>query len=107
VGRSPRENVEVTFKIARPDDLWFHARGIPGSHVVLQSPPGTAPDDADLGAAADLAARHSRAALAPRVEIDFTERKYVRKQRDAAPGLVWYTNARSRTGRPEAVADLK
>ncbi|HTD33107.1 MAG TPA: NFACT family protein, partial [Candidatus Elarobacter sp.] len=36
VGRSPRENAEVTFRIARPDDLWFHARGIPGSHVVLQ-----------------------------------------------------------------------
>jgi predicted ribosome quality control (RQC) complex YloA/Tae2 family protein len=103
VGRSPRENVEVTFRIARPDDLWFHARGIPGSHVVLQAPPGAAPDDADLTAAADLAARHSRAAQAPRVEIDFTERKYVRKQRDAAPGLVWYTNARSRTGRPDAV----
>jgi len=107
VGRSPRENVEVTFRIARPDDLWFHARGIPGSHVVLQAPPGAAPDDADLTAAADLAARHSRAAQAPRVEIDFTERKYVRKQRDAAPGLVWYTNARSRTGRPDAVAEAK
>jgi len=105
VGRSPRENVEVTFRIARPDDLWFHARGIPGSHVVLQPPPGGEPDDADLAAAADLAARHSRAAQAARVEIDFTERKYVRKQRDAAPGLVWYTNARSRTGFPEAVAE--
>ena len=102
VGRSPRENVEVTFRIARPDDLWFHARGIPGSHVVLQAPPGAAPADDDLAAAADLAARHSRAAQAPRVEIDFTERKYVRKQRDAAPGLVWYTNARSRSGRPES-----
>ncbi len=102
VGRSPRENVEVTFRIARPDDLWFHARGIPGSHVVLQPPPGAPPNDADLDAAADLAARHSRGALAPRVQIDFTERKYVRKQRDAGPGLVWYTNARSRVGRPEA-----
>ena len=102
VGRSPRENEEVTFRIARPDDLWFHARGIPGSHVVLQAPPGAAPADDDLIAAADLAARHSRAAQAPRVEIDFTERKYVRKQRGAAPGLVWYTNARSCTGRPES-----
>ena len=102
VGRSPRENVEVTFRIARPDDLWFHARGIPGSHVVLQPPPGASPHDDDLAAAADLAARHSRAAQAPRVDIDFTERKYVRKQRDAAPGLVWYTNARSRVGRPAA-----
>jgi predicted ribosome quality control (RQC) complex YloA/Tae2 family protein len=107
VGRSPRENVEVTFKIARPDDLWFHARGIPGSHVVLQPPPGAEPADDDLTTAADLAARHSRAAQAPRVEIDYTERKYVRKQRDAAPGLVWYTNARSRTGRPAAASEVK
>ena len=102
VGRSPRENVEVTFRIAKPDDLWFHARGIPGSHVVLQAPPGGDPADDDLDAAADLAATHSKARHAPRVEIDYTERKYVRKQRDAGPGLVWYTNARTRVGRPSA-----
>jgi predicted ribosome quality control (RQC) complex YloA/Tae2 family protein len=103
VGRSPRENVELTFRVARPDDLWFHARGIPGSHVVLQPPPGAEPADADLDCAADLAALHSRARDAARVEIDYTERKYVRRQRDAAPGMVWYTNARTRIGRPAAV----
>lgn len=101
VGRSPRENVEVTFRIARPDDLWFHARGIPGSHVVLQSAPGGAPEDDDLDAAAHLAATYSKARNAPRVDIDYTERKHVRKQRDAGPGLVWYTNARTRVGVPE------
>jgi predicted ribosome quality control (RQC) complex YloA/Tae2 family protein len=100
VGRSPRENAEVTFRIARPDDLWFHARGVPGSHVVLQAPPGGSAGDDDLDAAADLAATHSKARNAPRVEIDYTERKYVRKQRDAGAGLVWYTNARTRVGRP-------
>jgi predicted ribosome quality control (RQC) complex YloA/Tae2 family protein len=100
VGRSPRENAEVTFRIAKPDDLWFHARGVPGSHVVLQAPPGREPGDDDLDAAADLAATHSKARNAPRVEIDYTERKHVRKQRDGAPGLVWYTNVRTRVGRP-------
>ncbi|HZO94624.1 MAG TPA: NFACT RNA binding domain-containing protein [Candidatus Baltobacteraceae bacterium] len=100
VGRSPRENAEITFTVARPGDLWFHARGIPGSHVVLQSPSGRAPDDEDLDAAANLAAANSKAKHAPRVEIDYTERKHVRKQRDAGPGLVWYTNARTRLGRP-------
>jgi predicted ribosome quality control (RQC) complex YloA/Tae2 family protein len=105
VGRSPRENLEVTFRIARPDDLWFHARGIPGSHVVLQAPPGSEPDAGDLDCAADFAALHSRARNSPRVEIDYTERKHVRKQRDAAPGMVWYTNARSRVGRPEAATE--
>jgi predicted ribosome quality control (RQC) complex YloA/Tae2 family protein len=103
VGRSPRENAEITFRLARPDDLWFHARGIPGSHVVLQAPPGSPPADDDLDAAADLAATHSKARATPRVEIDYTERKYVRKQRDGAPGLVWYTNARTRIGRPDAI----
>jgi predicted ribosome quality control (RQC) complex YloA/Tae2 family protein len=101
VGRSPRENVEVTFRIARPDDLWFHARSIPGSHVVLQQPPGSAAPDADLDFAANLAATHSRARLAPRVDVDYTERKFVRKQRDGTPGLVWYTGARTRIGRPD------
>jgi predicted ribosome quality control (RQC) complex YloA/Tae2 family protein len=100
VGRSPRENVEVTFRIARPDDLWFHARNVPGSHVVLQAPPGASAPDDDLDFAADLAATHSKARSAPRVEIDYTERKHVRRQRDGAPGLVWYTDARTRIGRP-------
>jgi predicted ribosome quality control (RQC) complex YloA/Tae2 family protein len=103
VGRSPRENEEVTFRIARPDDLWFHARGIPGSHVVLQAAPGAAFDEADLDAAADLAALHSKGRAGGRIEVDYTERKYVRKQRDGAAGLVWYTNARTRLGRPDQV----
>jgi predicted ribosome quality control (RQC) complex YloA/Tae2 family protein len=104
VGRSPRENDEVTFRIARPDDLWFHARNIPGSHVVLQPPPGGTADAADLDAAANLAAAHSKARESPRVDIDYTERKYVRKQRAGAPGLVWYTNARTHVGRPDQTA---
>lgn len=103
LGRSPTENAELTFRIARPDDLWFHARGIPGAHVVLQAAPGAGPDEADLAFAADLAARHSRARNAARVEVDFTERKHVRKQRSAVPGLVWYTNARTRVGHPDQV----
>jgi predicted ribosome quality control (RQC) complex YloA/Tae2 family protein len=70
---------------------------------VLQPPPGAEPDASDLDCAADFAAHHSRAHDATRVEVDFTERKYVRKQRDAAPGMVWYTNARSRVGRPDAI----
>jgi len=107
VGRSPRENAEVTFRIARPEDLWFHARGVPGSHVILQSPAGNAPADEDLDAAANLAAAHSKARGAARVEIDYTERKNVRKQRAGGPGLVWYTNARTRVGNPDRASELE
>jgi len=67
---------------------------------VLVPAPSIALADADLDAAAHLAAAHSRAKESDRVEIDYTERKYVRKQRDAGPGMVWYTNARTRVGVP-------
>ena len=101
VGRSPAQNVDLTFRLARPDDLWFHARNIPGAHVVLRGADGTQPDDDDVAYAADLAALHSKAATSERVDVDYTQRKHVRKQRDAAPGLVWYTHFKTIVGRPE------
>jgi len=100
IGRSPRENDEVTFRIGRPGGLGFHAQNPPGSNVTLQTPAGAEANDDDLEAAADLAAAHSRARLSPRVDVDYTERKYVRKQRDAAPGQLWYNNASTIVGRP-------
>lgn len=95
VGRSPQQNAEVTFRIGRPNDLWFHAREIPGAHVVLQAPPGTPAGDADVTAAAAAAAFHSRGREAARVAVDYAPRKHVRKQRDGLPGRVWYTHART------------
>lgn len=93
VGRSPKDNERVTFSVAGPNDLWFHARGIPGAHVVIRSPDGrTAPTDDDILAAAALAAGQSRAAAAGKVEVDYTRRKHVRKQGKGRPGLVWYTD---------------
>ena len=92
VGRSPRENAEVTFSIARPDDLWFHARNVPGAHVVLNTSDRSAPSDDDIALAASIAAYHSRARAAAHVDVDYTRRKYVRKQKNAAPGMVWYTD---------------
>lgn len=95
VGRTPEENAEVTFRIGRPSDLWFHVREQPGAHVVLHLPPGTAASPADLETAAATAAFFSRARSSERVAVDYAERKYVRKQRDAPPGRVWYTNAQT------------
>jgi predicted ribosome quality control (RQC) complex YloA/Tae2 family protein len=93
VGRSPLENAELTFKIARPNDLWFHAQGVPGAHVILaRDDRAPAPDD-DLQVAAALAAFYSKAKAATSVAVDYTLRKHVRKQRAAPPGLVWYTHA--------------
>jgi predicted ribosome quality control (RQC) complex YloA/Tae2 family protein len=93
VGRSPKDNERVTFTVAGPNDLWFHARGIPGAHVVIRTAGGHAPPtDDDILAAAALAAGQSRAAAAGKVEVDYTRRKFVRKQGKGRPGLVWYTD---------------
>ncbi|MGA8535506.1 MAG: NFACT RNA binding domain-containing protein, partial [Candidatus Tumulicola sp.] len=100
VGRSPSENAEVTFKVARPNDLWFHARGIPGAHVILARDDRAEPPLQDIEAAASLAAHYSKAKASAKVPVDYTLRKHVRKQRDGAPGLVWYTNAKSITTAP-------
>jgi len=95
VGRSPAENADLTFRVARPGDLWFHARGIPGAHVILARDDRQEPPGEDVALAASLAAFHSRGRNSPSVPIDYTHRKHVRKQRAAPPGLVWYTNAKT------------
>ncbi len=95
VGRSPLENAELTFRVARPQDLWFHARGVPGAHVILSRDDRSPPPDEDVALAASLAAGYSRARESARVVVDYTQRKFVRKQRDAPPGMVYYTNAQS------------
>ena len=94
VGRSPKDNERLTFSVAGPNDYWFHARGVPGAHVIVKT------DGADISTqqieeAAALAAGHSRASGSASVEVDYTRRKHVRRQSNARPGLVWYTNFES------------
>jgi predicted ribosome quality control (RQC) complex YloA/Tae2 family protein len=100
VGRSPTENADVTFRIARPNDLWFHTRGIPGAHVVLARDDREEPSSDDVQAAASLAAFYSKAKNSGSVAVDYTLRKHVRKQQNGAPGLVWYTHASTVTVAP-------
>ncbi|MBV8425140.1 MAG: DUF814 domain-containing protein [Candidatus Eremiobacteraeota bacterium] len=92
VGRSPRENAALTFEVARPNDLWFHARNTPGAHVILAPVDRKEPSEDDIATAAALAAYHSRARNSASVDVDYTRRKHVRKQRNASPGMVWYTD---------------
>jgi predicted ribosome quality control (RQC) complex YloA/Tae2 family protein len=106
VGRSPVENAELTFRVARPNDLWFHAHGIPGAHVILARDDRTPPPEEDLSVAASLAAFYSRAKASATAPIDYTLRKHVRKQRSAPPGLVWYTNAKTILAEPRSLAAL-
>jgi hypothetical protein len=87
VGRSARENQHLTFRVARPEDLWFHARDVPGSHVVLRDNEGRAGAD-DLREAAEVAAFFSEARKQSRVDVHATRRKHVRPAR-GGPGRVF------------------
>ncbi len=95
VGRSPTENAELTFKIARADDLWFHTQNIPGAHVILQRDDRHDPPLDDIVTAAALAALYSKARESAKVPVDYTHRKHVRKQQNAPPGLVFYTHQKT------------
>jgi predicted ribosome quality control (RQC) complex YloA/Tae2 family protein len=94
VGRSNQDNDRITFKVAGPDDLWFHARGMPGAHVVLRTG-GRDPSDVEIAAAGSAAAYFSAARETGHVAVDYTERKHVRKPRGSRPGFVTYERERT------------
>jgi predicted ribosome quality control (RQC) complex YloA/Tae2 family protein len=96
IGRSGAQNDLVTFDIAGPNDTWLHARGVPGSHVIVRwhNAAGDENDDT-LEQAAALAAYYSAARDSSRVEVDITRRRYVRKIKGAGPGMVTYRNERT------------
>jgi predicted ribosome quality control (RQC) complex YloA/Tae2 family protein len=89
VGRSARQNQQITFRRAGPDDLWLHAVDVPGSHVVVLSGGRPVPD-AVLRRAAELAAEHSAARGEAGVLVAYTRRRYVRQVRNGRPGMVTY-----------------
>ena len=89
VGRSSKANDQLTFGHSAPNDVWLHARSVPGSHVILRwRDPEGAPPARDLEEAARLAAHYSKARSSGIVPVDWTRRKYVRKPRGAPPGSV-------------------
>ncbi len=88
VGRSARQNDRLTFKVARPEDYWFHVVGRSGSHVVLRSGSQRELPEEDLLYAAQLAAAYSRTPEGEKVEVQLTRCKHLRKPHGAAPGAV-------------------
>ena len=92
VGRNNLQNDKLTFKIARKTDTWLHAKKIHGSHVIIRS--NDIPDEVLLYAA-QIAAKHSQAKDASRVEVDYTLVKYVHKESGSKPGMVVYTDYNS------------
>jgi len=101
VGRNNIGNDELTFSIAHKDDLWFHAREIPGSHVILRTE-GKEPDNEVLSAAANLAAVYSRGKNDTLVAVDYTKVLYVKKIKNAMPGMVIYDRFKTALMKPDA-----
>ncbi len=92
VGKNNFQNDELTFKFASGNDWWFHAKGVPGSHVILKSGGQKLPDRA-FEEAGRLAAYYSKSRGNEKVEIDYVEKKQVKKPNGAKPGfVVYYTN---------------
>lgn len=88
VGRAARDNDNLTFKIAKPNDLWLHAADYPGSHVVVRNPTRKDIPHRTVIEAAQLAAHFSQASKDPKVDVHYTERKFLSKPKGAGPGLV-------------------
>ncbi len=92
VGRNARQNEQVTFRRAGPQDLWLHVRGLPGAHVVIKKDRQEIPDRV-IQRAAQLAAYYSRARDSEsQVAVDMTERRFVRRVGGKYPGMVTYRN---------------
>ena len=89
VGRSNRQNDQLTCKTAGPRDIWLHTQKIHGSHVILCTEGGEA-DNTSLQEAAALAAYYSQGRESGKVPVDYTPARYVKKPAGAKPGMVTY-----------------
>ena len=94
VGRNNVQNDELTTRLARRTDYWFHVKTLHGSHVILRCD-GLEPSDEAIRAAAELAARHSQARGTGRTAVDYTMVRNVKKPSGALPGKVIYQNYRT------------
>lgn len=107
VGRNNLQNEELTFKMARKEELWFHAKDIPGSHVVISG--NLDPSDEVKTDAAELAAYFSQGRLSNLVQVDMIEVKKLNKPTGGKPGFVTYTGQKTLrvTPEPEKIASMK
>lgn len=101
VGKSAAGNDYITMKLARPDDLWLHAEGMPGSHVVVRNPGKRDIPEGVLKKAASLAACYSKGRNSAKVPVAYTRAAYVKKPKGASPGSVVLTERKTMMAVPE------
>ena len=100
-GRSDEDNEHVSLHLAEPDDWWFHADDVPGSHVILRVRDGADADRKTLEQAAAIAAYHSKARAAATVRVHVTRARNVKKPRGAKTGTVEVAKGRVLKVRPD------
>lgn len=105
VGKNNYQNDELTFKFAVGNDWWFHAKEMPGSHVIVKTNGDELPDRT-FEEAGRLAAFYSKGRENPKVEIDYSEKKNIKKPNGAAPGFVIYHTNYSLVSTPD-ISDIK
>ena len=101
VGKNNLQNDELTFKMAEGKDMWFHAKQMPGSHVIVKVEGDKELPDRTYEEAARLAAYYSVGKTNPKVDVDYTERKHIKKPPKAKPGYVIYHTNYSMTIEPD------
>jgi predicted ribosome quality control (RQC) complex YloA/Tae2 family protein len=103
IGKNSRQNEEVTFHQATGNDLWLHARGVPGAHVIIKAGGREIPR-ATIEQAASLAAYYSQARGSTSVPVDYTLQRHVRHMKNGGPGMVIYERERTIYAEPSALA---
>ncbi len=105
VGRTARDNDNLTFRVARPNDLWLHAGDYPGSHVIVRNTSRSDIPHRTIMEAAQLAAKFSQAGKDSKVTIHYTRRKFLSKPKGAAPGLVRMSSFKTITVEPGEIIE--
>lgn len=100
VGRNDRENDALTFRLARPTDIWLHAGDYPGSHVIVRNPSREAVPHRTITEAAELAAFYSQAKREGKAAVHYTQKKFVSKPPKSKPGLVRLSSFKSLVAEP-------
>ena len=101
VGKNSRQNEEVTFHQASANDMWLHARGVPGAHVIIKAGGRDIPRST-IEQAASLAAYYSQARGSTSVPVDYTLQRHVRHMKGGGPGMVVYEREKTLYAEPEA-----
>ena len=105
IGRNNKQNDRLTLKTAKKEDLWFHTKDIPGSHVIIQKKDAAPIPEEVIGRAAQYAAYYSKAQNSSKVPVDYTEVRQVKKPNGAKPGMVIYFEQTTIMAVPQKVPD--